>query len=121
MNILKVLFLSSMLLLGCANCGQSDPVIPIPTDIDQCSAACDKMKSLKCEEGDDIVTPLTSDGRCSQGLPDDGPDGSIICLTTCKEFCQQTMQKGVFLEPKCIVEKVVVCSDIEEKCSANPH
>jgi hypothetical protein len=108
----------SVFIFGCAHCS-STPNPPIPNDSSYCAAACTKMFDLGCEEGQPLDTPLI-DGRCTQGMPTDDVDGGIICRTECAAFCESIQSSLVWLHPKCIVEKVTQCSEIETLCNANP-
>ena len=80
--------LLAYLAFGC--CGPKPVVYHPPIDQDQCAPACERMKSLGCEEGGDI-----------EGL-------------TCTEWCVATLDVGHGLNPTCIVQ-INACGEIE-KC-----
>lgn len=115
----KIFFLLSFI-MGCASC---NPTVYVPTDSDKCSAACSKLKSLGCEEGEPIVTLPTIAGSCTQGIPVDSDASSFgyVCQSSCEDFCRSTQSNLVFLNPTCVVEKLQKCSDLETICKTNPH
>lgn len=67
---------------------------PIVRSVDDCKPACQQLKKLGCEAGDDFV------------------DG-----TTCQQFCEETIKNGVWLNPDCIAQLEIVtapkCPEIE--------
>lgn len=80
-----------------SKCGVSPQPTPIePKDTAYCPAACDKLRVLGCEEGNDL------------------PDG-----TTCEKFCVDTQKSGHALRPSCVMD-MQSCADLS-KCSAPPR
>lgn len=85
----KLIILSLLALLaGCIN--QKDPYtwIITPQDSSFCKPACDRMKTLSCEEGLDF---------------EDG--------TTCEQFCIESQNNGHNLNPEC-VSRISNCDEI---------
>lgn len=88
--------------IGCANCGQSpqgeEPYIRTQPGIEYCGQMCDLFKSMDCKPYYEDV--MTEDS------------GSM----TCKDFCEYEMRNSVQLNPKCLVENLKDCSQIETIC-----
>lgn len=86
-------FLFIFLFIGCK---QEEPVIPKPTpivtDTNLCGDAQIHLEELQCIEKD---KPFTKRDKLSF-----------------KDFCQQTHQSGIFLNPKCLIS-ITKCSDID--------
>ena len=81
-------------LLGCGPT-EIEPNIVVPKDTDKCESVCAKLKSLGCEEGNDL---------------EDG--------TTCSKFCRDTQTNGFALNLTCIDSDIVKkCEDLTE-CNA---
>jgi len=77
-----------------SKCGVNPQPTPVePKDTAYCPAACDKLRVLGCEEGNNL------------------PDG-----TTCETFCLDTQKSGHALRPSCVMD-IQTCADIV-KCSA---
>jgi len=89
---MKKLFILIILLLVLVSCRTIKPRPVIPFGTSDCPAACDKMKELKCPEGDDILG---------------GP--------TCIEFCVKTQESGHSLKPYCL-KTIKFCEEIQTKC-----
>ncbi len=87
MKIIIVL-ISALFFIG-ANC-EKKPVVVVPDDTDMCPAACENLRSLNCEEGEDLA------------------DG-----TTCEQFCEETQNRGHALNPTCVAS-IRSCSGIED-------
>jgi hypothetical protein len=64
------------------------PVVIPPNDTDDCAAACVRLRSLHCEEGNPLA------------------DG-----TTCETFCVNTQRNGHVLRPSC-VRNISACSEV---------
>lgn len=90
MRSVHTFILISLLCLPLAGCPKPTPVPNPPPDTDKCPAACEKLRSLGCEEGQ----PL-----------EDG--------TTCEQFCQATQDAGHWLNPTCIMS-IESCGEIED-------
>lgn len=95
-----MVFIASLFCIGCASCniGGDEPYIRTQPGIEYCGPFCDKMKEMDCK-------PYYEDIEF---------DGGIM---TCKEFCEYEMSNSVQLNPKCIVEKVTECSQVETICN----
>lgn len=72
------------------------PAPPTPPNSDRCVNACSHLTLLKCPEAEPIKLA----------------DGSVV---TCEQFCRETQQQGVWLNPAC-VETVKTCAEVETKC-----
>ena len=83
------IFLTSIALTGLLLACGPRPIPHIPPDTAQCSAACENLRAIGCEEGE----PL-SDG------------------TSCEKFCVDTQNSGHWLNPTC-VKDITSCDDIE--------
>lgn len=79
--------------LGCGGKRIPEPRPATITDSASCDPACEHLRDLRCEEGNDIH------------MPDD-------TKVTCAQWCKETQSNGVWLNPKC-VEKITQCSQIE--------
>lgn len=80
---------------SCDNVVKPDP--KLPTDTDQCAPACENLRSLGCEEGEDLVNGETDE------------------VVTCEAFCKETQEKGHALNPTCVA-KITACDQIETEC-----
>ncbi len=104
------------------NSGLVTPQPPVITDQDQCAKACDNLKLLGCDEGlpIDMGKPcnLESDCKDLNGNWDHTQTCALNgeCITTCTQFCIQTENSGVWLDPTC-VKTITKCADID-KCPA---
>ncbi len=76
--------------------GPPVPPPPVPPDTDKCATACANLTKLHCAEAEPIKMS----------------DGSV---TTCEQFCRETQNQGVYLNPDC-VSKVTTCAEVETKC-----
>ena len=96
LTILLFLFVASVS-MG-TKCGVKPVPTPIePKDTADCPSACEKMRSLGCEEG----TPL-----------EDG--------TTCEKFCIDTQKSGHALRPSCVME-ITACDQAESATSTGKN
>lgn len=108
--------LLTLVLLFIVGCPPKDPVLPPPNppvDTDLCGEMCTHLKSLGCEEGDDVYNNDIPG-------PVDEPNQS------CEDWCAETQDKGVSINPRC-VSQVESCEDIEvarhedpESCKDDP-
>jgi len=94
----KVLFFFSFvilaLILSAATCGPKN--YKGPDDPENCAPACQKLRDMGCEEGEDLVNH----------------DGTRI---TCEEWCVDTLKEGHGLNPTHILkEEVDTCEEIED-------
>lgn len=100
----KILF-ACIFMISCLNCIKAaedpKPRVSIEPGIDYCSRMCDLFKSLDC-------APYYED--ISLG------DGTVM---TCTEFCVYEMSNSIPLNPKCYVEQLQNCEDIETICQTN--
>lgn len=115
--------------LACVvSCNQGRPVSPNPpvvVDQDQCAAACDNLKALGCQEGNPIDMKhschVASDCKDIDGNVD--PKQSCAangeCMVTCAQFCIDTEDAGVWLDPGC-VRSIRSCDQVESCPMAMP-
>jgi hypothetical protein len=101
-----------IVLLICVACNHR-PVSPRPPEVmdtENCSAACDNLKRLRCEEGNSIPTGLdcVSDAECGRG--EDCFERK--CVAPCDTFCRETQNWGVWLQPRC-VSMISSCTQLE--------
>jgi len=97
----KILLL--LLLTACCNVSsQSDPKpnIVIPDTINYCKAGCERLASLKNDDGT---------YGCPESKTIQERDGG---RTTCEEFCQITEKNGREINPKCWTT-LQSCDEIE--------
>lgn len=98
---MKYLALLALILLA-LGCPPKDPVVPPPNppvDTDLCGEMCEHLKTLGCEEGEDVYNNDIPG-------PVDEPNQS------CEDWCAEMQDKGVFINPRC-VSKVESCDEIE--------
>jgi len=72
----------------------------LPSDTSECAVMCGHLKSLRCQEGEDLYN---SDISGPVGIPNQ----------TCTAWCIEVQGRGVFLNPRC-VKTVPSCNLIEE-------
>lgn len=104
----KLVLIIALFLAGCPV--STDPLRPAPIepkDTDWCEAGCKYLDSLPGQDGN---------LGCLESRPLQLPDGGMV---SCKQFCEETQRKGRALSPKCWVEKVKKCEDIEPVCRHN--
>ena len=53
---------------------------------------------------------------CQEALADAGDSGSVTAMLTCTQFCEYEMKNSVPFSPKCLVDNLLVCSEIETIC-----
>ena len=93
LTLIPIFFFLS-LTMSCTCCGPKNYVPP--TDPENCAPACQKLKDMGCEEGEDL----------------ENHDGTII---TCEEWCKDTIKQGHGLNPTHILNpEVDTCEEIEE-------
>jgi hypothetical protein len=121
MKLFNMAAIIALTFVGCAHCGTSDeaPYIRTQPGIEYCGDMCNKFKELKCtgyyEDLDiDCKKDLVySDMQiCKDALAAD----SGMAKLTCVQFCEYEMKNSVQLEPKCLVDNLLVCSEIETIC-----
>ena len=116
---MKKLILLAFFMLGCAHCSPKDsgpePYIRTQPGIEYCGSMCDKFKELKCTGYyEDIPIDCSSDpayatmAQCAEGG---------MSSMTCKEFCEYEMKNSVQLDPMCLSQNLVICSEIETLCN----
>lgn len=106
------IMLLTMTLSGCPRSADVTPMPPVVTDQDMCSPACHNLQKLQCKEGNPIdmkakcMTQADCRGKatCSNGR----------CTTSCTDFCVDTENQGVWLDPGCVAT-ITSCADID-KC-----
>lgn len=110
-----------VLMLVCCQDKNVQPNIPEPNvtpkdDVEMCSPACSHIKSLGCEEGQDLVYPgssCNSNAECS--------DSKCInnkCTETCEMFCKALINEGRQLGLSCW-KTITECSQIESICRSD--
>lgn len=98
--------------LSVASCGQfhNEPNPPKITDQHECVFACANLQKLGCEEGNPIQTKLscatTSDCPLGQSCSGD------VCTVSCAQFCIETENSGVWLQPGC-TSRIVSCDQLQ--------
>lgn len=118
-----------MALMGCAYCSSPKsngdvPYIRTQPGIEYCGDMCQKFADLKCTgyyEDLDIDCSkdiIYSDLQKCQIILDAGTNdaGKAIIKLTCTEFCEYELKNSVPLNPKCLVDNLLVCSKIETIC-----
>lgn len=103
MKWLRSSVVAAAVFLGCS--GGALPYIgpePGPNIVEQpgkegCAAACARMDSLNCEEGQDV--PLADGG-----------------MATCTDFCIYQHENSVFWNTSCL-RKITECAQIESQCN----
>ncbi len=81
--------LLSIFFLGCSTAYQPDITVVVPKDTSECDDACIHLRSLSCEEGENL------------------PDG-----TSCETFCEKTQKRGHALSPSCVL-RIDSCDDMD--------
>ncbi len=100
-----------------SNGGMITPNPPVITDQNECVAACANLQKLHCPEGNaiDMRSACKVDSDCK------GLDGQTDtkqactagkCMTSCANFCIETENQGVWLDPIC-VKSITSCSQID--------
>ena len=109
-NMKKLITVIIVTLVACNKGVIPTPPTPPTPVVDMCHLACENLKVLHCEEGNAIHMGIEceSDAGCSQGEI----CRNNSCWTTCAEFCRDTLETGVQLEPEC-VSKVTSCDMID--------
>lgn len=107
---------------ACLGCPPTNsPVTPQPpvvTDQVQCAAACANLQRLGCDEGNPIDMHTKCDARitCPTGQ---ACSALGTCMVTCTQFCIDTENAGVWLDPVC-VSKITACNQIDQCPVAKP-
>lgn len=89
---LNILF--ALILIG-GSCGPVKPDPINPDDSDMCPAACDNLRRLGCEEGNDVYDPEAD------------------AMIPCEFFCLDTQGKGHALNPTCVAE-ITSCDQMDK-------
>lgn len=100
---MKYLYSMALLIsvIGCANCilnSDQPPNIREQPGIEYCDDMCKLFKDKDCKPYYEDIT-----------LQDGG-------TMTCVQFCEYELKNSVPLNPKCIVETMKECSEIENIC-----
>lgn len=87
------------------------------TDQGNCPAACGRLKALGCPE----ANPIDMHGQCHVDADCLGPDArpdpfqtcsaAGTCMETCTNFCVETEDNGVYLDPTCVAN-VMSCAEV---------
>jgi len=104
------IIIPTLLFFACKNNVEITPQPPIIVDQHMCSAACANLQSLKCEDGNYIDSKKHCDStyECIPGQL----CMSGTCHTSCEDFCIETQNAGVWLDPTC-VSKINSCPEID--------
>lgn len=112
---IAVIFLG--ILLSGSTCRNQEPDTPQPhivvkDDVSMCPGACAKARELNCDEGKNLVYPIscTTTSEC--------PDGKCIggkCTETCEMVCEAFVEEGVQQGLDCW-QNMRKCSEIEKVC-----
>lgn len=105
------LVLISIIFVGCPQNPGVTPQPPVITDQMLCPVACEHIgpRGLKCEDGNPIDMGIV----CK--TIEDCNKGSCVagkCLVSCEQFCVDTENAGVWLDPGC-VSTIASCDQIE--------
>lgn len=120
-NYVKVITLVIFaVFLPAATCnvgGKVTPNPPVITDQHACSAACSNLEQLGCDEARPInmgrVCKIVTDCKGLDGQPDKRQECIAgTCTTSCTNFCIETENQGVWLDPVC-VSKITECKQID--------
>lgn len=101
-----------MALSGCPRSVDVTPMPPVVTDQGACAPACANLQKLNCKEGQ----PIDMKMRCATSQNCSGKATCVggKCVTSCTDFCVDTENEGVWLDPTCVAT-VTSCGDID-KC-----
>ena len=106
----KILISIVLFTFGCREGVDVTPSPPVITDQYKCSSACARLQKLSCEDGN----PIDMKKSCS--VTYDCVPGQLCinntCHVTCEDFCIDTQNAGVWLDPGC-VSKINKCSEID--------
>lgn len=110
------------------SCNQGRAVSPSPpviTDQAECVAACDNLRALGCPEGNPIdmkhTCHVAADCKDFSGNvdPKQACAANGECMVTCAQFCIDTEDAGVWLDPGC-VRSIRSCDQVESCPMAVP-
>lgn len=88
------------------------------TDQSHCVTACAHLAALGCAQSNPIDMHATcrvnSDCKGPTGVPDTFQTCSAAgtCMTTCTNFCIETENNGVYLDPTCVAA-ISSCSQVD--------
>lgn len=104
--------------VGCPTNPGVTPQPPVINDQAKCQAACDHLKALGCEEGQPIdmhtTCRINADCAANQTCSALG-----TCMVTCVQFCIDTENAGVWLDPGCVAS-INTCAEINQCPLAKP-
>lgn len=106
-------YLFAMLFVACTGCIELTNGQPMPTqltDQHECIPACANLQKLGCEEGNPILTKntCTTSSDCPKGQTCSGD----VCTVSCAQFCIESENAGVWLQPKC-ASQIVSCNQLQ--------
>lgn len=113
-----LLITASVMLISCTNCssitGDLPPNVRIIPGIEYCDGMCNKFSELQCKPYmDDVSVPCEDQGLVKQyKLQCDAGYGQL----TCTKFCEYEMSNSVNLQPKCLIDNLKSCDQIENIC-----
>ena len=103
---------TALLFVGCPKNPGVTPQPPVITDQDKCQAACANLQHLGCDEGNpiDMHTKCLITADCASGQT---CSALGTCMVTCVQFCIDTENQGVWLDPACVAS-ITSCSQIDQ-------
>lgn len=113
-----IIMILAVISIGCAHCGppEETPYIRTQPGIEYCGAMCQKFEDLKCTGYyEDIEIDCSSDPVYMDMQECKDADGGLAKLT-CTRHCEYEMKNSVQLNPMCLSENLLVCSEIETIC-----
>ena len=113
------LILISIIFVGCPQTPGVTPQPPVVTDQMLCPVACEHIgpRDLNCEDGKPIDMKVVCESTvdCKKGTCVSGK-----CFVSCEQFCVDTENAGVWLDPGC-VSNITSCDQIESCPLARPR
>jgi hypothetical protein len=104
-------------MVGCGHCKQWNEAanIRIEPTIEYCGKMCNVLKDKQCAGYyEDLDIDCNKDKIYSDWKKCKLNKG--VVKMTCTEFCEYEMSNSVQLNPKCIAETLVNCSEVEHIC-----
>jgi hypothetical protein len=117
-TVLWTMILSFIILSGaqCTSKNGNEPYIRTQPGIEYCGTMCQKFESLNCTGYyEDIDLDCSTDPIYMTMQQCQVVDGGIAKLS-CVELCEYQMTNSVQLNPQCLSENLLSCSEIETIC-----